>query len=334
MATKIARPVVAFLTLALLATAAFAPLVSAAPKGGTSKGITVTAAGLTGLGDFTISAGQSVPLTITVANEGRQNINSVRLFVGQDGDPTTAENGDANPPINLPDRVTVAAPTCSGGAQLLCEIGALRARTSVSFDVVISAAEDAAAVDFATKATVKVAEGGNDAGSNLDTFSIEGSLTVLAFSCDLVAAYRPGNDKDVATPCALDDTRNANRQNAAVTLPAGLTTATLKENGNAPCPSVPGLSCIGDEVEATVEGDDPDDVIVWVIQLKGQSVTLNKLVIYHYFDDETLDVAIPLTKKNACKSASQTGCGAASMSGDVLTITIQTKGNGKTRILG
>ncbi|MEX2184656.1 MAG: hypothetical protein WEC14_09435 [Chloroflexota bacterium] len=323
------RFVASALTLMLLATQVAS--VAAAPPSGTSKGITVSAAGLTGLGSFTISAGQSVPLEITVKNDGKQSINSVRLLVGADGDPTTAANGDANPPIDLPAGVTVAATDCSGGAQLVCDIGTLRAREARTFQVVISASASAGALDFDTKATVKVAEGGNDNGSNLDSFSIEGTLDVLEFSCDLVAAYRPGSsNKVVETPCDLDA---ANPQKSKITLPTSLTTAQLQKNANVTCPTVPGLGCIGEEVQATITGETRGHVIVWEIQIKGVSVNLNKLVVYHYFNDGTFET-IPLTKKNACKSAGATGCGAASMSGDVLTITIQTQGNGRTRILG
>ncbi|CAN5525144.1 hypothetical protein BH20CHL7_BH20CHL7_16790 [soil metagenome] len=330
------RFVASALTLMLLATQVAS--VAAAPPSGTSRAITVSATGLTGLGSFTISAGQSVPLSITVANDGKQNINSVRLLVGLDASETTAANGDATEPVALPDHVTVGAAGCTGVSILACEIGTLRARSSVTFEVTIAvgteATEAVAGDKLRTKAAVKVAEGGNDNGSNLDSFYLEGDLSILAYSCDVIAVYRPGsNAKDVATPCALDDARNGNRQNAAIRLPTTLTTATLKENPNASCPPVSGLRCIGDEVQATITGETRDHVIFWEIQIKGASVNLNKLVVYHYFDDGTFET-IPLTRKNACKSAGATGCGAASMSGDVLTITIQTKGNGRTRILG
>ncbi len=188
-----------------------------------------------------------------------------------------------------------------------------------------------------TEAVVSVAESGNDNGSNLDSFSAQGEFTVEAFSCDAVSAYRPGSsDKEVST-CDLTDPNNTNGQSAKVKLPAGLSQVTLSENGGVTCPVLSGLSCIGEEVEANITGDTTSDVITWTIeiQLNGQSVNLNKLVVVHTSDEpEDVETQIALSKKNACKTASATNCGSASVSGDVLTIVVQTPGNGKTRLLG
>lgn len=329
-----ARLVASLLTILLLATQVAS--VAAAPPGGTSKGISVSAAGLDGLGSFMVSAGEAIPLTITVANDGKQTINDVRLRVGKDGDPTSAANGDANPPIDLPTGVTASAQGCTGGALLVCEIGTLRARQSVTYEVLLSAVEHAGAIaEFGTKATVTVAEGGSDNGGNLDSFSIEGLLAILAFSCESTSVYRPsGSDKQVDT-CGVLDERNTNGQSALVSLPSRLSTMTLRENADGFCPEVSGLTCIGDEVEASIVGDGSGDTISWTIEvlLGDQRVTLNKLVVYHYSDTDALVEAIPLTRKNACKTSTQQGCGSAEIVDGVLIITVQTEGNGKTRIL-
>jgi hypothetical protein len=78
----------ALATAALIAVTA-APAVGAPPTG-TSKGITIVAQGLTGLGSFTISGGQVIPIQITVTNEGKSVVNDVNLAVGKDNSPTTA----------------------------------------------------------------------------------------------------------------------------------------------------------------------------------------------------------------------------------------------------
>ena len=59
-----------------------------------------------------------------------------------------------------------------------------------------------------------------------------------------------------------------------------------------------------------------------------------KVVVYHE-DDLGGVTLIPLTKKNACKTANQTDCGVAEIvvidGIEVLRVTIQTPGNGKVQ---
>jgi hypothetical protein len=307
-----------------------APVI-AAPK--SSRTVSVTAGGLTGLGSFTISAGESFPVAITVRNDGGQTLNNVRLLVGQDNDPTTAANGDANPPGPLPSGVTATAAGCDSGSLLTCLIGQLRSKQSATFVVTFALAEGTPAATFGTKATVKVAEGGNDAGGNLDSFAIEGGLSVVPFSCARSAVYRPaGTSKDVST-CGVTDARNSLGQSARVTLPGALTTMDLQVVTGASCPSVTGVKCIGHEVDADVTGDSPNDTLRWSgqIQVSGP-VNLNKLIVHHTSDNGT--VTTFSLKSNACKTANAKNCGTASVSGGILTVTFQTPGNGKTRILG
>ena len=341
------RSLAALAGLGILATAIAAPALAAPPTPNT-KPLKVEATGLTGLGSFLISAGQTIPVTIVVSNTGKNTINDVHLTVGKDASPTTAENGDATAPVALPEGVTVAADGCTpvpptGGRLITCDIGTLRSKQIKSFNVTIATAEDFTTEDLPladqplrTKATVTGAEGGNDSGGNIDTKSIEGNITVTPFSCDSVSVYKPGNDKNVET-CAVGDPRNTNHQSALVVLPTGLTTATVQENHGA-C-----SSCIGDEVEALITGDTIDNTIVWtiVIDLTAEGISVpnpQKLVVTHQGDLATdLLQTFELSKKNACKTASQKLCGTAfieTIDGhSILNVTIQTGGNGKTRIL-
>ena len=309
--------------------------VAAAPPGGSSRSVAVSAAGQQGLGTFIISAGESIPLDVTVSNNGKQTLNNVRLLVGRDDDPTTAANGDANPPAALPSGVTAVADGCAAGSVLTCEIGSLRSKQAATIRVTFVLAEGAPASVVGTKATVKVAEGGNDAGGNLDSFSIEGGLTVVPFSCARVAVFRPsGTSKEVAT-CAVTDARNALGQSARVVLPrADVTTMDLKVNAGVACPNVPGVKCVGNEIEADVTGDTNKDVLPWSSQVKlaGQNVNLNKIVVRHIDDDGK--VTTFSLKDNACSAAKKTYCGTASVSGGILTVEFRTPGNGKIRILG
>lgn len=318
------------LASAVLIAVAAAPAMGA-PAGG--KGITITATGLTGFGAFTVSGGQAVPVEITISNPTKATVNDVRLFVGKDASPTTAPNGDATAPVELPFGVTAAADGCTPGSILSCQLGTLRAGRSVTVDVTLRTDEVATAIaPFLTKATVVVAEGGNDAGSNQDSFSLEGTMSVLAFSCETVTVYKPGADKTVQT-CGVTDGRNANGQSATVVLPARLITATVSESAAA-CPPVPGLTCIGDVVTALIDGDTTSDVVTWTTSIAvSGNVNLNKLVVYHYDDAGALTDVIAL-KNNKCKNASSTNCGTASLSGGVLTITVQTRGNGAIRGFG
>lgn len=302
-----------------------------APAGG--KGITLSAANLTGLGSIAVSGGQAVPFSITVTNTSNATRNDVHLLVGQDDNPTTAANGDTTMPVPLPDGVTAAAAGCSSGAVLDCSIGSLRAKKSVTITVTLSTAEVTSAIpSFRTKAAAITSEGTNDNGSNQDSFSLEGTLAVGAFSCESVTVYKPGADKTAST-CSVTDTRNGNGQSASVVLPSRLQTATVRELSLA-CPPVAGLTCIGDVVEADIAGDTTSDVVRWTFSLAvSGSVNLNKLVVYHYNDAGTLTEIIEL-RRNGCRNATAVGCGSATLSDGILTITVQTAGNGRVRGFG
>jgi hypothetical protein len=160
-------------------------------------------------------------------------------------------------------------------------------------------------------------------------------VTITAFSCDSVSAYRPGSGKFVQTPCGLSATQH---QQSGVTLPSSLTTITITQ-GTAvvTCPVVTGLSCIGDGVFADISGDTTGDAVLWTLtyDVTGLKINMNKLIVYHY-NDQTgeLDPAagIPISSKNNCKVSSTQGC--ATLVDTTLTITVQTPGNGKVRLLG
>src|SRR4029079_5272374 len=157
-----------------------------------------------------------------------------------------------------------------------------------------------------------------------DTFAAEGGINLLPFSCVSVTAYRAVGSRTVATP---SDVAVANKEKASVVLPVSLTTITLSEGATiVSCPTGTGLACIGDAVDASIDGDSASDVVKWTIvyNLAGVSYNTNKLTVFHYNDAGTLTPAGGfLLKNNACKNASSINCGSSSRAGDILTITFQ-----------
>lgn len=327
---------------------------SAAPAlAGNTRLVTVGSASDGQLPTITVSAGESVIFPLTVKNTGRQTLNNVLLVVGQDGRPDVVENDPQSavvpePPVGLPTGVTMTdngtggtnsgtgQPVCTGGARLQCAIGTLGARASFAITVTIDSTEAAAAAVIPTKAVVTVAEIGNDHGSNSDTFAAEGSLNLLAFSCDSISAYRKGQSPEVST-CAVTNP-DAGGQSASITLPAGRDTITINDAVEQACPAAL-ETCYGPAaVLADITNDQTGDTVTWVIEVElaaGQNVNVLKVVVYH--EDDAGDVTlIPLTRKNACKTASQTDCGAAEIvtvdGVTILRVTFQTAGNGKARV--
>jgi hypothetical protein len=245
-------------------------------------------------------------------------------------------------PIALPANVTITdggtgGDLCTGGATLRCQIGTLGARKSFTVTVTISSTRDAAAAVIPTKAVVTVAEIGNDQGSNVDTFAAEGSLNLLAFSCDSISAFRTNNQSKVVSTCAVTDPLETNGQSATITLPSNLSAIGLNDAVAQDCPAQLATCYSNAAVEANIVGDTSSDTIAWVVDVKlaaGTNVNVLKIVVYHEDDAGTVTL-IALTKKNACKTASQTNCGAAQIiqvdGVDILRVIFQTAGNGKAR---
>ena len=296
---------------------------------------------------LTVSAGESVIFPLTVRNTGRQTLNNVQLTVGQDGLPLVVEKNPQTAvvpqaPIDLPAGVTITDGDtgdglCTGGATLRCAIGTLGARASFEITVTVSSTRDAAAATIPTKAVVTVAEIGNDQGSNVDTFAAEGSLDLLAFSCDSIAAFRTHGQSKVVSTCAVTDPLETNGQSASIALPAHLSGVALNDALAQACPAQL-VSCYSNAaVEADIQDDSTNDTLTWVLDLElapGANVNVLKVVVYHE-DDAGNVTLIPLTKKNACKSTTQVDCGVAQIiqidGVDILRVTIQTAGNGKVR---
>jgi hypothetical protein len=312
---------------------------------GNTRIVTVGSAADGQLPSVTVSAGESIIFPLTIKNTGRQTLNNVMLALGQDGwaevesPPTTVV---PQPPANLPNGVTITdngtgGGLCSGGAKLSCTVGTLGARASFVITVTISSTTTAAAATIPTKAVVTVAEIGNDQGSNTDTFAAEGSLNLLAFSCDSISAYRTHGQSKVVSTCAVTDPDNLNGQSVSITLPAHLSTIGLNDALDEDCPAQLATCYSNAAVEANIEGDGSGDTITWILDLAlapGTNVNVYKVVVYHEDDDENVTL-IPLTKKNACKTVSQTDCGVAEIvvidGVDVLRVTVQTPGNGKVQ---
>lgn len=314
---------------------------------GNTRSVTVGSAGDGLLPSVTVSAGESIIFPLTIKNTGKQTLNNVMLAVGQDGLPLVVEKNPQTAvvpqqPIDLPAGVTISdngtgGALCSGGARLSCTVGTLGARASFEITVTITSTKAAAAATIPTKAVVTVAEIGNDQGSNTDTFAAEGSLNLLAFSCDSISAYRTHGQSKVVSTCAVTDPDNLNGQSATITLPAHLSAIALNDALAQACPALLATCYSNAAVEANIEGDAPSDTLTWVLDVKlaaGTNVNVYKVVVYHE-DDAGAVTLIPLTKKNACKSAGQTNCGVAEIVEidgiQVLRVTIQTAGNGKVQ---
>lgn len=283
-----------------------------------------------------VSVGESITFPLTVANNGKQTLNNVILTVGHDDndDDETGAAGAPTQPGGLPDGVTISATGCTAAEGILtCAIGSLRSRPA-SFVVTIGSTSAAAQI-VPLKAVVTVAEVGNDQGANKDTFAAEGVLTLLAADCNSIAAQRTGNESPLVSTCGVT-AAGSGGVSASIKLPAGRSYVTLSDN--TPC-----NGCYGAEVIADIDGDTPSDVVVWVIQIDVTglgNINLQKLVAVHLSDADgatpNAETLIPLTKKNACKSAGSTDCGSALLltqdGRTILQVTIQTPGNGKTRI--
>jgi len=233
--------------------------------------------------------------------------------------------------------VTATAAGCTGGdgAILTCDLGSLGKGKSWTTTVVLATGTGVTPATVPTKAVAFVAETANDNGANKDTFAAEGSVTFLAYSCDSVTAYRATGSRTVSTPCAVAGTE---KQQASVVLPGALTTITLTDGPDTTaCPVVTGLTCIGNTVNADITGDSTGDVVKWVVSfnVSGISFNANKLRVYHYNDAGTITPAGGFAlKNNACQKATSINCGSFTLTGTTLTITFQTAGNGKTKLLG
>ena len=290
----------------------------------------------------TVSAGEATSFVVTVANTGKQTLNHVTTSIGVDDNPAVEANPQTSllptVPVAFPANTSATAAGCSGGTAA----AQLRPRHAqegrlVDDDRRPGLHERVNAKAYAIKAVTFAKEGGNDNGANKDTFAAEGSITFLPFSCDSVTAYRALGSRIVTTPCVVE---GSEKQQSSVVLPAGLTTITLSEgpDGTA-CPGGAYVICIGDPVTAQIVGDSTGDVVRWTVtyNVKNIKVRLDKLKVLHSNDAGVIDPVGGFSlKDNACSSGSSINCGTALLSADckTLTVTFQTAGNGKTRLLG
>ena len=291
----------------------------------------------------TVSAGEATSFVVTVANTGKQTLNHVTTSIGVDDNPAVEANPQTSllptVPVAFPANTSATAAGCSGGtgAPLSCDLGTLKKGDSWTTTVALASTSGVNAKAYAIKAVTFAKEGGNDNGANKDTFAAEGSITFLPFSCDSVTAYRALGSRIVTTPCVVE---GSEKQQSSVVLPAGLTTITLSEgpDGTA-CPGGAYVICIGDPVTAQIVGDSTGDVVRWTVtyNVKNIKVRLDKLKVLHSNDAGVIDPVGGFSlKDNACSSGSSINCGTALLSADcrTLTVTFQTAGNGKTRLLG
>jgi hypothetical protein len=277
--------------------------------------------------DFSpVTAGGTTAAVVIVKNIDNQTLTHVTVSIASlpggmqiaaiDG----ADSSFCSPTIG-------AAPVASA----TCSFGNLAKNKSRTITVVLTA-PTAGLVEPAFSISFNESKAPSGSNTHLDEAQDLG-FSVGAFSCDTVSTYLRGSaTKTLATPCSLED--DPNGQTSTVAFPGSLTTLTLREVGGA-CPLEDG--CIGDAVVADIVGDSTGDVIVWTLQVElgGQNVNLNQLVVYHYNDAgvETPLGGIANTKKNECKTASQSSCIVdASITDDVLTVIYRSDGNGSTRL--
>jgi hypothetical protein len=291
----------------------------------------------------TVSGGEATSFVVTVANTGKQTLNHVTTSIGVDDNPAAEANSQTSLtptiPVAFPANTSATAAGCTGGSgsPLRCDLGTLKKGASWTTTVVLASTNGVTAKTYPIKAVVFAKEGGNDNGANKDTFAAEGSITFLPFSCDSVTAYRAVGSRIVTTPCAVE---GSEKQQSTVVLPAGLTTITLSEGPDGtPCPGGYHATCIGDPVNAQIVGDAIGDVVRWTVtyNVKNIKVRLDKLQVIHYNDAGVITPVGGFSlKNNACGSAGSINCGTAVLSPDckTLTVTFQTAGNGKTRLLG
>ena len=278
----------------------------------------------------TVSSGESTVFTVTVKSNSTQKLQHTTLYIGQD-----SGSGVLNDlPAPYPSGVTASAAGCSTVNGILqCLIGTL-GKQAFTFTILLTSDTTVAPETVQTKALVRVNEG-TDSGPNNQAFDAYGDVTFTGFDCDSVTANRANQaNKVVTTPCGLTA---SNKQQSSIVLPAGRTIVTVQEGNLIACPVVSGLTCIGDATVAEIPDDTTSDVVEWTIKydITGKNVNTNKLVVYHYNDEGVLSPAGGISlKNNTCKASNPVNCGSASVSGNTLTITFKTNGNGKTRLLG
>ena len=322
----------------LLALAVMVPAVSA----GNTRKVFVGSSTDGVLTSSSVSGGESTSFVVTVKNLGGQNLNHVFAFIGADNNPAVEANPQSaitpTKPIEFPAGTTATANGCTGGdgVVLTCDLGSLAKGQVVHHDgrPLVGPGRCGPAAQHEGDRV----RGGDRERQRLEHRHLRGggrASTCLPFGCTSVTAYRAFGSKTVATPC---DVAGTNKQKATVVLPGSLTTITLSEGATiVSCPTGTSLACIGDAVDASIDGDTTSDVVKWTIvyNVAGVSYNANKLTVYHYNDAGTLTPAGGFSlKNNACKNAGSINCGSASRTGDILTITFQTAGNGKTRLLG
>ena len=257
---------------------------------GNTRSVTVGSAGDGQLPSVTVSAGEEIVFPLTIKNTGRQTLNNVMLSVGQDGLPDVVEK---NPQTAVVPQAaeqsaerrhdlgqgTGGVGVCTGGARLTCTVGTLVARDDFEIPVTISSTEAAAAGSIPTKAVVTVAEIGNDQGSNTDTFAAEGSLNLLAFSCDSISAYRTNGQPKLVSTCPVTDPDNLNGQSASVLLPLHLSAIGLNDAVAEACPVQLATCYSNAAVVADIVGDATGDTIKWILDVRlpaGTNVNLTR----------------------------------------------------------
>jgi hypothetical protein len=313
----------------LLAVLLLAPgLANAAPPGGSSRSVEVTAA-LTS----PVTAGGVSRLDVSVTNTGKQNLSQSRLLVGTA--PALALPAGASLLATVYGSDAAACTVAADGSSASCEFGSLRRGQdrSVSFLVGFAAAGPAT-VDVA----VKFAEQVNDNGSNEDTFHAAAAVTVGETTCDAVATFvPPGQAARLGTDFA---TCTGDAQTTALDIPgqAAGALAFVGEVTSTACAA--GETCFGQGSTASVNGGANLGVLVWTISwdvsLLPNGFNPKQSGVVHLLDDGST-LVIENTKRNACKNATQVNCLESfgySTDGLRLIAIVRTPTNGVMRGLG
>jgi len=279
-------------------------------------------------GNTLVTTGGQTAATITLTNNGGQNLSHALLGIG-----TAPANGLLPAGITIVDAVGSDFTTyCSKTTTTIsCDFGSMAAKGSSksrSFQVIFSANTAAGIQTIPTAASVN--ESGNPNGSNTQVFPANLALSVAAGGCNLAATYfAPGQANKVVgddTACALDAT---NKQSTNLKVNGTVVSAVFVQETDDTVDCA-GFTCFGQLSVGDVAVNGTYQVI-WTIQwLVPSNFNVNQFGVIHYKDGNVFDFAIQNKAKNYCKTPTSTGCfmGAPTLDGTTLTAVISTAGNG------
>lgn len=323
------RGIAAVVSSSLLAVMLVAPaVVNAAPPGGSSRSVEVTAS-LT----EPVTAGGISRFDVSATNSGKQNLSQSRLLIGMDPAGPLPAGASLLASVYGADAASCAVAT--DGASATCDFGSLRSRETRSVSFLVAFAQAGAAKVIVA---LKFAEQVNDQGSNQDTFFADDTAIVGETTCDSIATFiPPGLSKSLGTDSPSCATAP---QITTLDIPAQANGA-LAAVGHSPttaCAS--GYSCFGEGSTVNVNNGADLGVLRWTISWDAAVLpigfNIRQAGVVHFLDDGS-QVVITNSRKNVCKSATQVDCLESfsfNADGTRLIAIVHTASNGVMRGLG